>query len=251
LDRARFHLGALYNLCEPLIDPNAYEMWPEIQAEGLQYRFRVHAAPAIPEDLSAVIGDTVHNLRAALDHAAWGLVIASNGSPTGSTAYPILRGEHQTGRVRLSGLPEGRSFPFLEVISWHQPNARHGAIGDALPVIEDLDNIDKHCELLAAAAVVRQPWYPVPDGGTQATDARYWSIPLIPRNEILRITFDTRPNFDLQPEFLIEVRLSDGPQGADFATRGCVWVTELSVTSLLKHLIFDVDQLLSAIGAAL
>ena len=50
------------------------------------FKFRVRAP--IPVDLSLVIGDAVHNLRSALDHLAWQLVLANGQTPTTQTAYP-------------------------------------------------------------------------------------------------------------------------------------------------------------------
>ena len=245
LDRARTHLRALHKLCEPLLDASAYEIRPDIERHGCEYRFRVHAMPMVPDQLSEVIGDCIHNIAATLDHIAWGLVADVGGTPNSDTSYKIFRTSRKK-RVWLTGLPPNRDYPFLDVIDWHQPHRRHGSISDALPIIEDLDIIDKHRELLVAAAVPALPWWQNDEGSTQPIDARYWEIPMEPPNEVMRVTFNTPPNFDLKPHFEVEVRLREG---ADYLSVD--WAPRVSILTMLDSLITDIALLLSAIGNVL
>lgn len=41
-------------------------------------------------DLAAIAGDCVHNLRSVLDHLAWQLVLANGGTPGYRTSFPLL-----------------------------------------------------------------------------------------------------------------------------------------------------------------
>lgn len=43
----------------------------------------------VPLTFSAIIGDVLYDLRSALDHLAWQLVIANGGTPNRDTAFPI------------------------------------------------------------------------------------------------------------------------------------------------------------------
>lgn len=119
-----------------------------------------------PLYLSAVAGDVTHNLRSALDHLAWQFVDMSGGSPTRRTAFPIYRDEREfigavEGRRRrdnrpgpLSGIdPRGEVWALIKRF---QPYQR-GDCAEALALLQDFSNADKHRELWAIAV------YPEPE----------------------------------------------------------------------------------------
>ena len=44
----------------------------------------------VPTEWPGLIGDIIHNLRAALDYLAWQLVIAHGGTPNSGTQFPVF-----------------------------------------------------------------------------------------------------------------------------------------------------------------
>src|SRR5262249_28235966 len=50
---------------------------------------RVRFLTPPPLRLSLLIGDGIHNLRSALDHLAWQLVVANHSTPNSETGFPI------------------------------------------------------------------------------------------------------------------------------------------------------------------
>jgi hypothetical protein len=90
LERADEHFAAFeteaarFFECKPYAvdshdDPSAGIVWTVTRAQDPPLR------------LAAVLGDGFHNLRAALDHLAWGLVEAGGRKPSWRTQFPILR----------------------------------------------------------------------------------------------------------------------------------------------------------------
>lgn len=82
LSRGLEHLMALDDAIATYLDGDPVKIIREIDS---RHPGRVVLSLALkiepPKTLSAVIGDCVHNLRTALDHLAWQLVVANGGVP--------------------------------------------------------------------------------------------------------------------------------------------------------------------------
>ncbi len=52
-----------------------------------------------PPELSILAGEVVHQLRSAVDHIAYGLVVAAGNEPTRNTSFPICPTRPSTLRV--------------------------------------------------------------------------------------------------------------------------------------------------------
>lgn len=107
----------------------------------------VKVAP-VPVDVATISGDLVHNLRSALDHLIWQLVIANGGKPEEKPrayAFPIWdsKAEYET---QFPGKAHGISKSALNLLRRLQPYK--GGDGDALWRIHHLDIVDKHRLLL-------------------------------------------------------------------------------------------------------
>lgn len=115
------------------------------------------------ERVAILAGDCIHNLRTALDHLAWQLVLVRPGTPDEKTAFPIFdemivevkrrrRTKHKPRPLRISG---GVTVEALTLIESAQPYQR---IDDPtlhpLWFLDQLENIDKHRTLNVLAAMV-------------------------------------------------------------------------------------------------
>jgi hypothetical protein len=105
--------------------------------------FLVAAVTPPPPQFPLVVGDLVHNLRTALDHLAWQLVLASPPSkPDRETAFPVW--------VTNKPAQAPKRLKFLKLfkpdIASYQPYQRRASnpMDDPLYVLTELDNIDKH-----------------------------------------------------------------------------------------------------------
>lgn len=128
--------------------------------------------PKPPTIVNLLVGDCIHNMRAALDHLVYE-VIGRNpdrppGAPDDKTQFPICdtsQGfQRQLERGRMRGAPAGA----IEEIKALQPYNRRNATPDhtqhVLWVLNRLENIDKHRRLALTAGVAFQSYMEITDG---------------------------------------------------------------------------------------
>ncbi|MGI8806666.1 MAG: hypothetical protein ACR2KK_02195 [Acidimicrobiales bacterium] len=155
LTRARDHLDALNNEIRYWSAVNPYRLDAKFDSKNLAYFpqpspgyvVTIVEESRLPGDrLSAVIGDCIHNLRAALDHLAWSLVVAGNGTPNEGTYFPVrLDRLSENGKLRPLPLTGAVDQGALTIIEDLQPyNALDDPSLHELAILSELDNIDKH-----------------------------------------------------------------------------------------------------------
>lgn len=75
----------------------AFDEWVEQKPIGVKGRqdpgsdwfvMTFHILSALPIRLGVIFGDMLNNLRGALDHLIWQLVLANNGTPSRRNAFP-------------------------------------------------------------------------------------------------------------------------------------------------------------------
>jgi len=94
----------------------------------------------------ALIGDIVHNLRSALNHLAWQLVLSEGNSPGSWTEFPVFADENVFGEKagrKVRGIPAD-IVTYLEAIQpFHSPEGKERD-GHPLWLIHELNRVDKH-----------------------------------------------------------------------------------------------------------
>jgi hypothetical protein len=102
LARARAHLDALRAAVVNLFGAEPERIPAVFDAATGNYVIRAQRSIVIPLEWSAIAGDVVHNLYAALDYLAWELVAVNGGTGTRSTAFPIFPNEaaYKNGALR-------------------------------------------------------------------------------------------------------------------------------------------------------
>lgn len=112
----------------------------------------------MPPRLSLICGDIIHNLRCALDHLVWQLVLAGGNKPGRWNSFPIytdakdfnrdVRSRKKSrGRGPLEGIdPRGQAWARIEQA---QPYYSRNPIADPLAMLNMLDVTDKHRTLFA------------------------------------------------------------------------------------------------------
>jgi hypothetical protein len=129
---------------------NPYSIRRKNDVERGQVTFYVESVPAIPDALSFMLGDALHNLRSTLDHLASALVVAAGGTPDSHTCFPIFdtsKAYEDLSRSRVKGL--GKYC--LEELDRVQPYK--GAWGHWAWQLHRLDIVDKHRLVLTVASV--------------------------------------------------------------------------------------------------
>ena len=105
-----------------------------------------HDPPEVPVDYSIRIGEIAHNLRSALDHLVWQLVLTNGGCPGKSNQFPICRDEKEF-RKNADRKLEGVASIHRGCFEEFQPYRGNGGIGAHLSMLNIICNIDKHRRL--------------------------------------------------------------------------------------------------------
>jgi hypothetical protein len=153
LGRAEEHLDTLdarigeYFADKPYVSVREYDPQHNTRLAGI----RITKRP--PTDLALVIGDYLHNLRSALDHLAWELVIASGGKPSPRTEFPIYKDarvyQRKTSGIAIRPCIAPHVGTFIEGLQpYHQGD---DALLHPLWILHELSNIDKHRTLHLAS----------------------------------------------------------------------------------------------------
>jgi len=117
-------------------------------------RLRVSSLPPL-EEWGAYMGDCVHNLRSALDAAAWDGATAEGREPMNPTqiGFPIAttpkEWDRQVGRGKLDCVPPEMVARIRSIQPFTQPAGDD--IANGLALVSKLDNNDKHRSKLVAS----------------------------------------------------------------------------------------------------
>lgn len=148
IDQATKHLSNLKKEVNAFLSRKPFIVVTEEASSGdLVYRIRIQAP--IPVRWSADIGDLLHNLRSALDHLAWELVLANGQQPTRDTSFPISDDEPSF-KDNLQKQLHGASAAARTAVENLKPYKGGGS--DDLWRIHTLNLIDKHRMIVLAGA---------------------------------------------------------------------------------------------------
>jgi hypothetical protein len=166
LSRAHTHLTALYEqVNEFTAGPDTHAFSSEVESETVTEQGReivqVGYIKILREPDPAwglVFGDFIQNLRAALDHLVWQMVILCGNKPTGDNQFPICSTGTRYWCARKSGAPsvrdrtlKGISEDYRAGIDSVQPYRNVGGPKNApLDAIAHFSNADKHRVVQAA-----------------------------------------------------------------------------------------------------
>jgi hypothetical protein len=98
----------------------------------------------VSDSAAIIIGDIIHNLRAALDHAYWQCTEKHSKSDgeRKKIQFPIISTEKAFRESELPGLPSRVSISFVKALESLKPYRENG--NKLLCAIHDLDVLDKH-----------------------------------------------------------------------------------------------------------
>lgn len=212
VERAKQHIANLDAHIAAFVQRDPYVV---VRAEDpdtgdLVWRVRVREQPDPRWGLIA--GDAIHNLRSALDHLVWQLVLANGRQPTDETMFPIARSakQFQAGGLRRI---KGVSAQAQAAIQAAQP---YKGGNDAFWRLHRLDANDKHRVLYVVGAahnsVILE--FKLPSGdvfpkiGLRPADRQF---PLKDGAALYGVEMGGRTDYaENDPQFAFEVALSDG-----------------------------------------
>lgn len=156
VDRAKEHIGDLESTIERFFESDPYKISIKDNPQSGKREWVVTEVADLPTSLALITGDAVHNLKSALDHLIWQLVIANGGKPDEMrTEFPIWGSEAKF-EAGKPGNAKGISEGALKVLYGLKPYKGGNA---ALWLLSRLDIIDKHRLVLAVGTAYESLQY--------------------------------------------------------------------------------------------
>src|SRR5260370_16394428 len=89
IERAKKHFHDLQAARIQFMEGTPYRIDRENNAQTGYNLYRVFDIQTPPAEIGLITGDVIHNLRSALDHLAYQLVLVNGSTPSKQTAFPI------------------------------------------------------------------------------------------------------------------------------------------------------------------
>jgi hypothetical protein len=167
LDWAKRHVSDLQSAFDEFVRTHRYTTRIGNDPKTGEITIELLFNEQIPTTLSLVLGDAIHNLRTALDHAVWELIGLDGGTQDRSTSLPTASNQRDY-EAACNGVktPREDTKKFLIGLA-----AYKGGAGDELYSLHLLDNAEKHRTItpLAAIARVASAKFIGPSGGSAVT----------------------------------------------------------------------------------
>jgi hypothetical protein len=154
--RADAHFDAIKEAVDEFVGPEPDLLPGEFDRKAHQYVFRAQRDSRSPTWLSPLIGDCVHNLRAALDYLIWELAPASaraDSKQAGRLEFPIFTDPDLYRRwapQKIGSLPPGAQTTIEILQPFYGPNSKpfdpawRDPLEEPLTFLYELDKWDKH-----------------------------------------------------------------------------------------------------------
>ena len=164
LRRAKVHLDALASEMKSATNQKTHSTRIELRQEGVWQVVYLTLGFSPPPEWAMMIGDAVNNMRAALDHLIWQLVLRDDNEPRDTHAFPIFTDREQfIEKVKAPPKKTEQRSPLYGIIvdgdAWTviegaQPFNRpepEMAEFELLANLRQMSNLDKHWGVLVQA----------------------------------------------------------------------------------------------------
>lgn len=152
VERAKKHWLALEAAWSDFFNEKAYTIGIRDDIDKAVRVFYLASAKDIPYEIPIIVGDVIQNLRSALDHLAYQLVIVGTNSagPHPDASFPAAEDAKKYKAMRDGKKTKGMREAAKDAIDAIEPYG--GGKGAALWHLQCLNNIDKHRLLLTVWA---------------------------------------------------------------------------------------------------
>jgi|SoiMethySBSTD1v2_1073268.scaffolds.fasta_scaffold135553_3 hypothetical protein len=140
IKKAKKHIGELQCEVTQFIARNPYRIVVERDRKTLDDLFVIRVQDQIPDDFAVIIGDAIHNLRAALDLLACDLVRV-NGADVEGVYFPFCRNGNDFENTMKQRHIDRAGPDIVNIFRSLEP---YNGGNDALIAIHDLAISDKH-----------------------------------------------------------------------------------------------------------
>ena len=146
IKRAREHFDELASEITAFLQPDTYEVVPRFDEDSGFQLFRLVAKKEVPPRVGILVGESLQQLRSALDHIAWQLALLTTDDPPSNTEFPVYkdrdgkRGYCNNRERKIGAIPSDAKT----VIDGMQPYLQPSPKEDPLWMLHRLANDDKH-----------------------------------------------------------------------------------------------------------
>lgn len=150
IDRAKHHVSDFKRQFNAFVDDNPHTFTSKADPKTGEMLFKIRFKSALPqEQFGLVLGDAIHNLRAALDHLMWELMGLDHGTQNRHTKLPVGQ-DLASYKASCNGTqtPRADTKRFLAGLEICGDGKRKRLYGLHL-----LDNADKHTVITPIAAI--------------------------------------------------------------------------------------------------
>lgn len=151
--RAEKHIDDFNDVIAAFVQSDFCRLYAEPDPNTGNSIVKFEMTKGAPDDLSVILGDALHNLRSALDLAAYELVLLAGEKPLKWVRFPVADDEAKLeaaingGQIKIAGLDiVGLIVKTIRPYKGNGGNA-------ALCALHDLDIEDKHCLLVPTFSV--------------------------------------------------------------------------------------------------
>jgi hypothetical protein len=159
IERAKEHLRDLHLCLKTFLDSNPYEVDTQRDPQTRQLIYYLVRVRDVPPRASLFAGDTIQNLRSALDHLAYQLYLLGPGGHTGgvgSRIYFPIADDSAKYKIEAPRKIKGMRPDAIKAIDAIEPyKGGHTDKSDTLWRLEKMNNIDKHRLLIAVGSQLR------------------------------------------------------------------------------------------------
>jgi hypothetical protein len=247
LAMARANAEQLESLLRPFVEAAQRSIERTPSENPFEVVYKITKVPWIDPAWSAIFGQGIYNIRSALDHLAWQLVLLDGQEPTRATQFPLLdTNRDKSGRKERVDIAPGIKRPdILAAVESMQPYHGGGKWGDQLGVVAELSRIDKHRLPIAVSTMlnVDNIFWGLPEGSTTPS----WWFPvgraLSEGDVVARFLFNepVAPEvFD--PHLVPQIALDEAPLGSPYRTQDLASL----LGGLARIAAFKIDTLIVA-----
>lgn len=149
--RAREHGVQLMHEIKTFLDSDPYKIATKIDPDDQKVIYYLTSVHQTPPQLSAIVGDVIQNLRSALDHLAYQLVLAGGGTPSTQTYFPVCDSVNRYKSEKPNKL-KGVHPDAVKAIDVIRP---YKGGNDVIWQLHKLCNVDKHRLLITVGSAFR------------------------------------------------------------------------------------------------
>jgi hypothetical protein len=212
--QARMHMETLQGHTGAFVKDEPYKIEGSFNGDCTEYVFRATEVKEVPEIISLLAGDVLHNARACLDHLAWEIAK----TPTKVTAFPMKtkRPTDKNGDPCEPTISGGISAAHQRALASVQPYEWQPGWPDMsyLALLSRFDNSDKHRLIITSWFSSLGNYQSLITGYRGAAPALEFKWGPIEKGDAVATVRFSEPNPHLKPDYGIFPGIA--PQDPDY-----------------------------------